>query len=142
MQRKFRLQKVLEYRERLVELEKNKLAELHKKLSNTETRILVTEESINNKVNERQDAEHQFKGMYDKYIAKLTGEKNALVKLKKQISLGIELQKKKVMEAIDRHKVMLKLKEKHVENYRMFLDKEEMKMIDELAITRSARNEN
>ncbi len=68
-------------------------------------------------------------------------KKNGLIKAKKQLELNIELQKKKVMEAIERHKVMQKLKDQHVENYRMFLNKEEMKMIDELAVTRSARNE-
>ena len=80
--------------------------------------------------------------MYDKYIKRITNDKNMLIKLRKQLELNIELQKKKVVEAIERHKVMLKLKEKHVDNYRTYLNKEEMKLIDELAVTRSARNEN
>jgi len=141
MKRTFRLQKVLEYRERLVDIEKNKLAEINAKLERTKAHIIEADRIIEEKVNERQDCEHAYKSMYDKYIRKLTIDKNALLKLKRQLELNIELQKKKVVEAIERHKIMLKLKEKHVENYRAYLNKEEMKMIDELAVTRSGRNE-
>jgi len=141
MNRKFRLQKVLEYRERLVDIEKNKLAAINAKLEHTKAKIKEAEDIISQKVDEKQTAEPAFRNMYDKYLAKLTAEKNMLIKLRKQLGLNIELQKKKVVEAIERHKVMLKLKEKHVENYRAYLNKEEMKMIDELAVTRSARNE-
>lgn len=142
MKRNFRLQKVLEYRERMVELEKNKLADLNHKLDNTRSRIELTEAEITKQVADKETAENIYKTMYDKYIRKLTAEKNTLVKLRKQLELNIELQKKKVMEAMDRHKMMLKLKEKHVENYRIYLNKEEMKMIDELAVTRGGSNEN
>jgi len=141
MNRKFRLQKVLEYRERLVDIEKNKLAAINAKLEHTKAKIKEAEDIISQKVDEKQTAEPAFRNMYDKYLAKLTAEKNMLIKLRKQLGLNIELQKKKVVEAIERHKVMLKLKEKHVENYRAYLNKEEMKLIDELAVTRSARNE-
>jgi len=142
MKKNFRLQKILEYRERIVELEKNKLAEINLKLADTKRKITAAENEIEHQVTERQNAENIFKSMYDKYIKKLSNEKAMLIKLRRQLELNMELQKKKVMEAIDRHKVMQKLKDKHVENYRMFLDKEEMKMLDELAVTRSARNEN
>ncbi|PLX66760.1 MAG: hypothetical protein C0603_11195 [Denitrovibrio sp.] len=141
MKKNFRLQKILEYRERIVDLEKNKLAEINGKLTNTNNKIKTTDTEITKQVDDRQTAENMFKIMYDKYIKKLTYEKTELIKLKKQLELNIELQKKKVMEAIERHKIMQKLKDQHVENYRMFLNKEEMKMIDELAVTRSARNE-
>lgn len=142
MKKQFRLQKVLEYRERIVEIEKNKLAEINAKLANTRAKIKETEEEIGRQFVELESAENIFKTMYDKYIKKLTADKSTLNRLRKQLELNVELQKKKVMDAINRHKVMLKLKEKHVENYRAYLDKEEMKMIDELAVTRSARNEN
>jgi len=141
MKKNFRLQKVLEYRERIVEIEKNKLAELSGKLENVKNRIQNTEDEIVKQVEDKESAETAFKTMYDKYIAKLTHEKSELNKLRKQLELNIEIQKKKVMEAMDRQKMMQKLKDRHVENYRMYLNKEEMKMIDELAVTRSTRNE-
>jgi flagellar FliJ protein len=142
MKRTFRLQKVLEYRERLVDIEKNKLAEVNAKLERTKAHIIEADRIIEEKVDEKQYCEHAFKSMYDKYIKRLTMDRNALIKLRRQLELNVELQKKKVVEAIERHKIMLKLKEKHVENYRAYLNKEEMKMIDELAVTRSGNNEN
>jgi len=141
MRKNFRLQKVLEYRERLVDLEKNKLAELNSHLERVKIKIAETEELIDLKVKERETADGLFRNMYDKYIGKLTEDRNKGVKLRKQIELNIELQKKKVVEAIERQKIMQKLKDKHVDSYRNYLNKEEMKMIDELAVTRSARNE-
>lgn len=142
MRKNFRLQKVLEYRERIVDLEKNKLAELNAKLEGTKMKIKNLEQEITKQIDEKQTAENIFRAMYDKYITKLTTQKNSMVKQKRQFELNIEIQKKKVMDAIERHKIMLKLKEKHVENLRQFLNKEEMKLIDELAVTRSSRNEN
>ncbi|MGD9809555.1 MAG: flagellar export protein FliJ [Deferribacterales bacterium] len=142
MKRTFRLQKVLEYRERLVDIEKNKLADVNAKLERTKAHIIEADRIIEEKVEEKQNCDHAFKTMYDKYIKRLTMDRNALIKLRRQLELNIELQKKKVVEAIERHKIMLKLKEKHVENYRAYLNKEEMKMIDELAVTRSGNNEN
>lgn len=141
MKKNFRLQKVLEYRERLVEIEKNKLADLNAKLAMAIKKLEETEQNIEKQITDRETAENIYRSMYDKYIKRLTTEKASIGRVKKQVELNIEIQKKKVMDAINRHKVMLKLKEKHVENYRMYLDKEEMKMIDELAVTRSARNE-
>jgi len=142
MKKNFRLQKILEYRERIVELEKNKLAELNVKLTNVSNMIITTADNINKQVDNKQLAENIYKNMYDKYIKKLTAEKDQLTKLRKQLELTIEIQKKKVVDAMDRQKIMQKLKDKHVENYRIYLNKEEIKMIDELAITRGARNEN
>jgi len=141
MKRDFRLQKVLEYRERVVDIEKNKLAELNNKLSETDAQILEMANNIELKLKEREAADTAFISMYDKFIAKLQTHKNNLLKLRKQIELNIEIQKKKVMEAMERHRVMEKLKEKHVENYRLFLNKEEAKFIDELAVMRSNRKD-
>ncbi len=140
MKREFRLQKVLEYRERLVSIEKAKLAELHTRLLENRNSILAIQNEAKLKLEEMETADTTILFMYDKYLKSLAEKKAALVKMKKQIEMTIELQKKKVMEAIDRHKVMEKLKEKHVENFRSYLNKEEMKLIDELAISRSSRN--
>ncbi|PLX69226.1 MAG: hypothetical protein C0602_07360 [Denitrovibrio sp.] len=142
MKKNFRLQKVLEYRERIVDIEKNKLSAMNAKLADTNAKVKAAEDEIAKQVEDKQTAENMFRSMYDKYIAKLTGQKNALVKQKRQLELNIGIHKKKVMEAIERHKIILKLKEKHVENFRQYLNKEEMKLIDELAVTRSGKNEN
>jgi flagellar FliJ protein len=142
MKKNFRLQKILEYRERIVELEKNKLTELHLKLNSVKEKIKDTSDNIARQYEEQERAENIYKSMYDKYIKKLKNEMETLNRVRKQLELNIEIQKKKVMDAMERHKIMQKLKDRHVENYRAFLNKEEMKLIDELAVTRSGNHEN
>lgn len=141
MKREFRLQKILEYRARIVDIEKAKLSELHTRLLENKNSIMSVQHEIELKVGERETAENRMLVMYDAYIKKLNEKKANLLKAKKQIEMTIEMQKKKVMDAIERHKVMEKLKERHVENLRAYLNKEEMKLIDELAVSRSGRND-
>lgn len=76
----FRLQKILEYRERIVELEKNKLAELNVRLSSTNNKIMTVDAEITKQVNDKETAETIYKVMYDKYIKKLTDEKKRIDK--------------------------------------------------------------
>jgi len=139
MKKQFRLQKVLEYRERIVEIEKGKLSTLNTKLLENRNAIMSTQKEIDSKVEESDSAPAAMMLLYDKYIKKLNDQKSALVKTRKQLETAVEIQKKKVLDAIERHKVMEKLKEKHIENFRAYLNKEEMKLIDELAVSRSGR---
>lgn len=141
MKREFRLQKILEYRERIVDIEKGKLSELNTKLLENKNNIRIVQKEIDVKVDERETAQTSMLIMFDKYIKKLEDQRALLIKMKKQLEMNIEIQKKKVMDAIERHKIMEKLKERHIENLKAFLNKEEMKLIDELAITRSGRDD-
>jgi flagellar FliJ protein len=59
-----------------------------------------------------------------------------LKKLRKKLEMELEKQKKIVFNALNDVKIMEKLKEKHINNYIMYLNKEEMKMLDELVVTR------
>lgn len=139
MKRQFRLQKVLEYRERVVEIEKGKLSVLNTRLLENRNSIMAVQAEIETKIAESDSANSAMRVLFEKYIKKLNDDKQLLIKAKRQIETGIEIQKKKVLESIERHKVMEKLKDKHIENFRAFLNKEEMKLIDELAISRSGR---
>lgn len=139
MKKQFRLQKVLEYRERIVEIEKGKLSALNTKLLENRNAIMATQKEIDSKVEESDSAPAAMMLLYDKYIKKLNDNKASLIKTRKQLETAVEIQKKKVLDAIERHKVMEKLKEKHIENFRAYLNKEEMKLIDELAVSRSGR---
>ncbi|TCK60013.1 flagellar export protein FliJ [Seleniivibrio woodruffii] len=141
MKRQFRLQKVLEYRERVVEIEKGKLSVLNTRLLENRNRIMAVQAEIETKIAESDSANSAMRVLFEKYIKKLNEDKQQLIKVKRQIETGIEIQKKKVLESIERHKVMEKLKDKHIENFRAFLNKEEMKLIDELAISRSGRSD-
>jgi flagellar FliJ protein len=139
MRKQFRLQKVLEYRERIVEIEKGKLSVLNTKLLENKNAIMAMQKEIDLKIEETDSAPAAMLPLFDKYIKKLNEQKALLIKTRKQLETAIEIQKKKVMDSIERHKVMEKLKEKHIEDFRAYLNKEEMKLIDELAVSRSGR---
>ncbi|WP_303851107.1 flagellar export protein FliJ [Seleniivibrio woodruffii] len=141
MKKQFRLQKVLEYRERIVEIEKGKLSALNTKLLENRNAIMAIQKEIDSKVEESDSAPAAMMLLYDKYIKKLNDQKSVLIKTRKQLETAVEIQKKKVLDSIERHKVMEKLKEKHIENFRSYLNKEEMKLIDELAVSRSGRGD-
>lgn len=141
MKREFRLQKILEYRARIVDVEKGKLTAINTRLLENANNIRSTQAEIDLKVTERETAQTAMLIMYDKYIKMLDDKRKLLINTRKQLELSAAAQKKRVMDAIERHKVMEKLKEKHIENYKAYLSKEEMKLIDELAITRSARTD-
>ncbi|MCD8554564.1 flagellar export protein FliJ [Seleniivibrio sp.] len=139
MKKQFRLQKVLEYRERIVEVEKGKLSVLNTRLLENRNAIMATQKEIDLKIEESDTAPAAMMLLFDKYIKKLNDQKAQLIKTRKQLETAVEIQKKKVMESIERHKVMEKLKEKHIEDFKAYLNKEEMKLIDELAVSRSGR---
>ncbi|MBZ4643745.1 MAG: flagellar protein FliJ [Deferribacteres bacterium] len=145
MKKDFKLQKVLEFRERKLEIEKKKLTELQNKLKEINYNIEKTVADINKNRQElsgkSSGADFKFVRMYELYIEKLESELVSFKELKKKIEADIELQKKNVVNAMNDVKVIEKLKEKHVKNYIMYLNKEEMKMIDELVVTRF-NNEN
>ncbi|UOD35044.1 flagellar export protein FliJ [Deferribacteraceae bacterium V6Fe1] len=142
MKKDFKLQKVLEYRERKLELEKKKLTEIQNKLKEANYGIEKVLADINKNMVDMKDAKNfQFIKMYELYIEKLEKELEELKGLKKRLESDIEKQKKSVVSAMNDVKVMEKLKDKHIKNYLMYLNKEEMKMIDELVVTRF-NNEN
>ncbi|MGE4497916.1 MAG: flagellar export protein FliJ [Deferribacterales bacterium] len=145
MNAKFRLEKVLEHRERIFELEKNKLAESETKLRTLTVQLNEMLETEKQKHAEKEEAkisgQMQFVRMYDAYILKLEGHRKTMERMVHDARIAVERQKKKTVQAMNNHKIMMKLKEKHVKDYTAYLDKEEMKMIDELIVSRSGRNE-
>lgn len=145
MKAKFRLEKVLEHRERIYDLEKNKLREIEGKLKTLAEQFQEMLANEKQKLIEKEQVmisgQMQFVRMYDEYILKLEAERKNLERIIHDTRIALERQKRQTVKAMNNHKIMLKLKEKHVKDYRAYLDKEEMKMIDELVVTRSGRNE-
>lgn len=142
MKKDFKLLKVLEYRERKLELEKKKLTELEAKLRDTNFSIEKVLSDIDKNMTDMKDPNNfQFIKIYELYIEKLEKELEELNDLRKRLEIDIEKQKKIVVNAMNDVKVMEKLKDKHIKNYLMYLNKEEMKIIDELVVTRF-NNEN
>lgn len=140
MNRNFKLQKVLEFRERKLDIEKEKLEAIDLKFKeiNIDIEKVITE--IENKSSELKQfleaCDFKFIKMYELYIEKLEKRLIELKNLRKKLELEQEKQKKAVLNALNDVKVMENLKEKHIKNYIMYLNKEERKMIDELVVTR------
>jgi flagellar FliJ protein len=145
MKAKFRLEKVLEHRERLYELDKTKLRELEQKLQTLNAQLGEMIQTERQKNLEKEEAklkgQMQFVRMYDQYILKLESHRKVMEKMISDARLAVDRQKKKTVQSMNNHKIMEKLKEKHVKDYIAYLDKEEMKMIDELIVSRSGKHE-
>ncbi|MCX8084758.1 MAG: flagellar FliJ family protein [Calditerrivibrio sp.] len=141
MDRKFKLQKILEYREKVFELEKQKLIELQNRLKD----YRFKRESLSKEIEiKRKDVDlFSTEGNFDmivmanRYLDRLYGMLQNLNNMIESLKKDIEKQKEKVISAMNDVKIMEKLKEKHNINYIAYLKKEEMKLIDDLVITRS-----
>ncbi len=136
----FKLQKVLEYRERVLKLEEKKLLEMQAQLKQLKLRQEGLISEIGEKSKEitelKKKGDFKFVSMYENFLEKLKAELNILNIQINNFTNEVDKQKKIVVEALNGKKIMESLKDKHLENYKEFLKKEELKMIDELVITR------
>lgn len=140
MKKDFKLQKVLEFRERKCEINKKKLTELLSKKSDLDAKIQSVLDDIEKNQTERDAKKMVFDfnvlRMYELYIEKLEKKLKELYQLRNAALIEIEKQKKLVVDSINDVKVMEKLKENHIKNYLMYLNKQELKLIDEMVISR------
>jgi len=139
MKKNFPLQKVLEHRNRIYEIKLQELEKLKMELSNIENELTILEaeyKRISNDILNLKNESLLMKPLYDKYLMRVEGAINNTKKRLEEKKNEIELKKEEVVKALNDKKVMEKLKEKHIIDYRNFLKKEELKMIDELVITR------
>lgn len=146
MKKNFKLEKVLKFREDVLELEKKKLTELQMQLKDLEIKRegFVSELAEKNTELEsvKEKADFRFIKMYEDFISKL---KFMLMQMNNMVSkakMDVEVQKKKVVDALNDKKVMEKLKDKHIENYQMYLNKEEMKLVDDMVTKRYQGGQN
>lgn len=146
MKKDFKLQKILEYRGNILELEKKKLAQFQQKLRDLEVRkegfiSQLDEKNLElEKIKEKCD--FKFVKMYEDFIVKLRFMLMQIDNMIVKAKMDYENQKKKVIDALNDKKVMEKLKDKHIKNYRLYLNKEEMKIVDDLVVSRFNRGEN
>lgn len=140
MEKKFRLQKVLEFRERKLEQEKIKLAEMYSQKKEYQLRKKLIIEDMDRTIQDlyklKSKGKFHYLLMYENYIEKLKQMLQTVEKMIDRLQKKIDVQQGVVTEALSELKIMEKLKEKHVQNYMMYLKKEEMKFIDDLVISR------
>lgn len=140
MTKKFKMEKVLELREKALEKEKIKLSELIKIEEDIRAERQVIADDINQKSAEleddRQNNRFDFIDMYNKYIKIRQNDLIECETRRRQAEQNIINQKEVLRKALNDVKVMEKLKEKHLQAYQEYVKKQEEMQIDEINITR------
>ena len=140
MNKKFKLEKVLELREKALEREKIKLADLQQKEKGAREEINIVIEDIKSKNDEmeqdRAKGLFDFIEMYNKYIAVRQNDL-AVCEAKLQAAVQeVNKQKEVLKKSLNDLKVMEKLKAKHLLDYAEYVKKQENMQIDEINISR------
>lgn len=140
MTKKFKMEKVLELREKALEKEKIKLSELITIEEEIRAERQVIADDINQKSAEleedRQNNRFDFIDMYNKYIKLRQKDLIECETRRRQAEQNIINQKEVLRKALNDVKVMEKLKEKHLQAYQEYVKKQEEMQIDEINITR------
>ncbi len=145
MNKKFKLEKVLELREKALEREKIKLSELQLKEKQAYEEMNAVMEDIKTKNSEmeqdRAKGLFDFIEMYNKYISV---RQNDLLLCEAKVQMAakeVAKQKEVLKKSLNDVKVMEKLKAKHLLDYAEYVKKQEMMQIDEINITRGHKEE-
>ncbi len=140
MTKKFKMEKVLELREKALEKEKIKLSELIKIEEDIRAERQAIADDINKNANdleeERKNNRFEFIDMYTKYIKVREKDLIECETRRRQAEQNILNQKEVLRKALNDVKVMEKLKEKHLQAYQEYVKKQEEMQIDEINITR------
>lgn len=140
MTKKFKMEKVLELREKALEKEKIKLSELIKIEEDIRAERQAIADDINKNANdleeERKNNRFEFIDMYTKYIKVREKDLIECETRRRQAEQNILNQKEVLRKALNDVKVMEKLKEKHLQTYQEYVKKQEEMQIDEINITR------
>ena len=140
MTKKFKMEKVLELREKALEKEKIKLSELIKIEEDIRAERQAIADDINKNANdleeERKNNRFEFIDMYTKYIKVREKDLIECETRRRQAEQNILNQKEVLRKALNDVKVMEKLKEKHIQAYQEYVKKQEEMQIDEINITR------
>lgn len=144
MQKAFKLEKVIDFRNRVLDKEKANLAalmeqdaELQKSMQTLADEIIAQNKLLEE---ERASGNFSFIDMYEKYIGSLEAQFLELSNKRAELAKAIDNQKTVLRKALSDVKVMEKLKEKHKEDYQQFLKKLDEAVIDEINITRNPNN--
>lgn len=140
MNKKFKLEKVLELREKALEREKIKLADLQQKEKEAREEINTVIEDIKSKNDEMEQDKAKglfdFIEMYNKYVAVRQNDLAACEAKLQAAVQEVNKQKEVLKKSLNDLKVMEKLKAKHLLDYAEYVKKQENMQIDEINISR------
>ena len=145
MNKKFKMEKVLEIREKALEREKIKLAELQQIEADIRAELQVIAQEINKSADEMEQDKAQgrfeFVEMFTKFIKIKQQEVIECETRKQAAEQNIVKQKEVLRKALNDVKVMEKLKEKHLIEYQAYVKKQEDMQIDEINISRGFKED-
>jgi flagellar FliJ protein len=144
---KFRLQTVLEYKERQEREEQRELAKRQEILAKEEQKLKFL---MNLKqMRQREMASKSSEGklnvlelkMYQDHQKRLTSEISDQQIRVQQAQSDVELQREKLLKAVQERKTYEQLKEKHYQAYLAEIEAEERKLLDDIATAKFSREE-
>ena len=139
------MEKVLEIREKALEREKIKLAELQQIEADIRAELQVIAQEINKSANEMEQDKAQgrfeFVEMFTKFIKIKQQELIECETRRQAAEQNIVKQKEVLRKALNDVKVMEKLKEKHLIEYQAYVKKQEDMQIDEINISRGFKED-
>lgn len=142
MQRFFKLQKVLDYRNLILEKEKAQMAVLVQQEKVIEDEIRSVTAEMHEKQQEMtlsaEENDFYFTGMYSKYIKTLEAKRLQAQKVLANHRQVMHQQKGQTVAAYRRKSIMDKLKTKHKTAYTKFVDTQEAKTVEDIVLTRKA----
>lgn len=139
------MEKVLEIREKALEREKIKLAELQQIEADIRAELQVIAQEINKSADEMEQDKAQgrfeFVEMFTKFIKIKQQELIECETRRQAAEQNIVKQKELLRKALNDVKVMEKLKEKHLIEYQAYVKKQEDMQIDEINISRGFKED-
>lgn len=145
---RYKLQKMLDFREREKELQETVVNRARQKLRMAEERVEKNKQEIAQITVARKKAHYTMMEYYDKYIHHLWDKAETLEQERKEAEQELQMEIQKLVECEQRVKVLEKHKEKQKEIYIEEEKKQELKRFSELGVqrhfirTREAAEEN
>lgn len=145
---RYKLQKMLDFREREKELQETVVNRARQKLRMAEERVEKNKQEIAQITVARKKAHYTMMEYYDKYIHHLWDKAETLEQERKEAEHELQMEIQKLVECEQRVKVLEKHKEKQKEIYIEEEKKQELKRFSELGVqrhfirTREAAEEN
>lgn len=137
---KFRLERVLQYREMLRNERKKELLEKNRAVSEAEQRLSNIRQALAGRVSPEAGVQRaQELHITSDYETRLRYEIDQLCEKISFLKLEAELAKERYIEAVKDHEALRVLKSRKLEQYKEKVNQEEMKFLDELSIQRAGR---
>ena len=133
---RYKLQKMLDFREREKELQETVVNRARQKLRMAEERVEKNKQEIAQITVARKKAHYTMMEYYDKYIHHLWDKAETLEQERKEAEHELQMEIQKLVECEQRVKVLEKHKEKQKEIYIEEEKKEELKRFSELGVQR------